>query len=118
MGLSDGFYPYQLISGHEAVLPWELKTGSKQLALHNLLTTDDYRNLVMNESEDLVNYRVRALANIEADKLKVAKHYDKKIKPKAFRERDLVWKLILLIGTNDGRFGKWSPNLDGPYRIR
>jgi len=29
----------------------------------------------------------------------------------------LVWKLILPIGTKSSKFGKWSPNWDGPYRI-
>ena len=30
---------------------------------------------------------------------------------------DLVWKLILPIGTKSSKFGKWSPNWEGPYRI-
>jgi hypothetical protein len=31
--------------------------------------------------------------------------------------RDLVWKLILLIGSRDPKYGKWSPNWEGAYRI-
>ena len=31
---------------------------------------------------------------------------------------DLVWKLILPVGTKSSKFGKWSPNWEGPYRIR
>ena len=34
-----------------------------------------------------------------------------------FDQRDLVWKLILPIGTNDPRFGNWSPTWEGPYKI-
>jgi hypothetical protein len=30
---------------------------------------------------------------------------------------DLVWKTILLIGTKDHKFGKWSPSWKGPYTI-
>jgi len=28
-----------------------------------------------------------------------------------------VWKLILPIGTKSSKFGKWSPNWEGPYRV-
>ena len=40
------------------------------------------------------------------------------VKPKACRKHELVCKLILPIGTKDDRFEKWSPNWDGPYRIK
>jgi transposase InsO family protein len=62
--------PYQLVYGHEAILPWELKTGSRRLALRNQLTADDYKNLMIVEFEELVGCRLRALENIEADKKK------------------------------------------------
>ena len=41
----------------------------------------------------------------------------KKVKAKEFADGDLVWKLILPIGTKSSKFGKWSPNWEGPYRI-
>jgi hypothetical protein len=110
--------PYQLVCGHEAVLPWELKTGLRWLALQNQLTTDEYKTLMIDESEELVGHRLRAFGNIEANKWKVARAYDKKVKLKAFREEDLIWKLIFPIGTKNVRFGKWSPNWEGPYRIK
>ena len=28
-----------------------------------------------------------------------------------------MWKLILPIGTQSSKFGKWSPNLEGSYQI-
>ena len=37
--------------------------------------------------------------------------------PKDFSEGELVWKLILPIGTRDSKFGKWSPNWEGPFKI-
>jgi len=40
-----------------------------------------------------------------------------KSKTKEFADGDLVWKLILPIGTKSSKFGKWSPNWEGPYRI-
>jgi hypothetical protein len=54
--------------------------------------------------------RLRASENIEKNKMRVAKYYNKKVKVKQFAEGDLVWKALLPIGTKYGTFGKWSPN--------
>ena len=40
------------------------------------------------------------------------------VKGKQFFEGDLVWKVKLPIGLEDSKFGKWSPNWEGPYRIK
>jgi len=34
--------PYQLVYGHEAVLTWELKTGSRRVSLQDQLSADNY----------------------------------------------------------------------------
>jgi len=69
------------------------------------------------ELEDLARHRFKALVSIEENKKGVARWYDKKVKTKEFIDGDLVWKLILPIGTKSTKFGKWSPNWEGPYRI-
>ena len=66
--------------------------------------------------DDLEDW-LRALENIEANKLRIAKYYDKKVKAKQFHKGELVWKLILPIGTKDSAYGKWSPNWEGSYHI-
>ena len=109
--------PYQLVYGHDAVLPWEVNIGSRRIALQDQLTADEYRSLMMDESEDVVQCRLRALEKIQENKARVARHYNKKVIPKHFEEGDLVWKLILPIGSKDNRFGKWSPTWEGPYQI-
>jgi hypothetical protein len=48
--------------------------------------------------------------------LRVAKAYNKRVK-KSFQVEDLVWKMILPIGSRSNKFGKWFPNWEGPYRI-
>nr|ABF97755.1 retrotransposon protein, putative, unclassified [Oryza sativa Japonica Group] len=103
--------------GHEAVLPWEVRIGSRRTELQNDLTADEYYNLMADEREDLVQSRLRALAKVTKDKERVARHYNKKVVPKSFSEGDLVWKLILPIGTRDNKFGKWSPNWEEPFQI-
>ena len=42
--------------------------------------------------------------------------YNKKVKLKNFQVGDLVWKVILPIGSKDRKFGKWSPSWEGPFR--
>ena len=110
--------PYELVYDHNAVLPWEVQTGSRHVMLQNDLIAKVYKNLMMDGLEDLSCLRLRALENIEANKLRVAKYYNKKVKNKQFFEGDLVWKVKLSIGSKDSMFSKWSPNWKGPYRIK
>nr|ABA97233.1 retrotransposon protein, putative, unclassified [Oryza sativa Japonica Group] len=109
--------PYKLVYGHAAVLPWEVKIGSRRIELQDGLTADEYYNLMADEREDLVQSRLRALAKVTKDKERVARHYNKQVVPKTFSEGELVWKLILPIGTRDNKFGKWSPNWERPFQI-
>ena len=81
------------------------------------MAADDYATLMKDELDDLAGHGLRALMSIEENKRRVVRWYDKKVKTKEFADGDLVWKLILPIGTKSSKFGKWSPNWDGPYRI-
>ena len=72
----------------------------------------------MDDLVDLSCHRLRTLKNIEANKLRVVRHYNKKVKNKQFCEGELAWKVKLPIGYKDSRFGKWLPNWEGPYRIK
>ena len=91
--------PYQLVYGHDAVLPWEIKTRSRRLSFQDQLTADDYTTLMTDELDDLAGHRLKALMSIEENKKRVARWYDKKVKANEFADGDLVWKLILPIET-------------------
>ena len=110
--------PYGLMYGHNAVLPWKIQTGSRRVTLQNDLSAEVYKNVMIDDLEDLSCHRLRALENIEANKLRVAKYYNKKVKSKQSSEGDLIWKVKLPIGSKDSKFGKRSPNWEGPYRIK
>jgi hypothetical protein len=81
------------------------------------LSSKDYSGLMMDELEDLHMIRLRDLENIEKNKMRYVKYYNKKVKVKQFAEGDLVWKALLPIGTKYGTFGKWSSNWEGPFRV-
>ena len=63
------------------------------MALQNQLTAREYTTLMKDGLEDLASYRLNALINVEANKARVSRWYDKKVKVKNFSQGDLVCKL-------------------------
>jgi hypothetical protein len=72
---------------------------------------------MMDNLDDWNFHRLKALEIIRANNIRVAKFYNQKVQDRRFNEGELVWKVILPIGLKDNRFGKWSPNWEGPYQI-
>src|SRR3954469_21842308 len=72
---------------------------------------------MMDRIDEVPEKRLKALQEIEKEKSRIAKAYNKKVKEKSFQIGDLVWKTILPIGTKDRKFGKWSPSWEGPYKV-
>jgi hypothetical protein len=72
---------------------------------------------MMDEIDELPESRLDDLREIEKDKTKVAKAYNKHVWQNSFQINNLVWKMILPLGTRDCKFGKCSPSWEGPYRI-
>ena len=58
--------------------------------MQNDLSAKVYKNLMIDDLEDLSCHRLRALENIKANTLRIAKYYNKKVKDKQFSEGDLV----------------------------
>jgi hypothetical protein len=54
---------------------------------------------MLDRLDEVSDERVKALGEIERDKLRVAKTYNKRVKEKLFQVGDLVWKTILPIGS-------------------
>jgi hypothetical protein len=71
----------------------------------------------MDKVDESPESRLKALEEIEKEKVKIAKTYNKRVMEKSFQVRDLVWKTILPLGTRSGKFGKWSPSWKGPFRV-
>jgi hypothetical protein len=74
------------------------------------LIADDYKNLMLDNLDDLNCHRLKALEKIRANKIRIAKFYNKKVRERRFSGGELVWKVSLPIRSKDSRFGKWSPN--------
>jgi hypothetical protein len=61
--------PYELVYGHHAVLPWEMQSDSRRIKLQKDLSSKNYSDLMIDELEDLHMIRLRALENIEKNKM-------------------------------------------------
>jgi hypothetical protein len=95
----------------------EINLNALRISKQNDLSTVDFYNLMMDNIDEVADKRLAALGAIEKDKLRVARAYNKKVKLKNFQIGDLVWKVILPIGSKDRKFGKWSPSWEGPFKI-
>jgi hypothetical protein len=82
----------------EAVLSWEITVGSRCIEFQNNLAAEEYVALMNDNVEDLTELRLWSLEKIKENKAKVARAYNKKIKPKEFQVGDLVWEAVLPLG--------------------
>ncbi|XP_043710267.1 uncharacterized protein LOC122659194 [Telopea speciosissima] len=114
--IAIGTTPYALTFGHDAILPMELTIKFLRVARQYKMIPNQYEDSIMAELY-LKEERLLALNRVQAQKVKVAKAYDKKVRSKAFAESNLVLKAILPIGCKDPRFGKWSPTWEGPFVV-
>ena len=110
-------YVPQHVYGQEVVLLVEVNLNAFRITKQNDLSAVDFYNLMMDNIDEVTDKRLAALKAIERYKLRVARAYNKKVKLKNFQVGDLVWKVILPIGSKDRKFGKWSPSWEGPFKI-
>jgi hypothetical protein len=109
--------PYHLVYGQDAVLPWEITAGSRRVEFQNDLSAEQYAALMNDNVEDLTELRLWPLERLKENKAKVARAYNKKVKPKNFQLGDLVWEAVLPLGTKDRKYGKWSPTWYRSYKV-
>jgi hypothetical protein len=53
----------------------------------------------MDRLDDLPESRLDALRALEKEKMRAAKMYNKRVKEKSFQVGDLLWKMILPVGS-------------------
>jgi len=50
--------PYELVYGHEVVLPREINIGSQRVSQQDELRADDYKSLMLDNLDDLNSHRL------------------------------------------------------------
>ena len=77
-----------------------------RVSMQNGLTPQEYSEAMMMELESIDNKRTEAFNYLLIQKNKVAQTYNKRINRKSFKEGELVWKIILPIGSKDKELSK------------
>ncbi|XP_075479461.1 uncharacterized protein LOC142520348 [Primulina tabacum] len=90
---ATGVSPFSLTFGHDEVLPLEIML------------------------EELDELRIQVYNALLLQKQKVARIYNNRVNKKSFHEGQIVWNVILPLGTKDRELGKWSPNWEGPFKV-
>ncbi|XP_050211341.1 uncharacterized protein LOC126661533 [Mercurialis annua] len=114
---ATGTSPFRLVYGYDVMLPMELTVTSTRRRYQSELSKGDYFDKMVIDSLDLDEERLTALDHLEAQKRRVERAYNKRVKRKVFTVGDMVWKAVLPIGHKDTRLGKWSPNWEGPFMV-
>jgi hypothetical protein len=109
--------PFELVYEQEVVLPVEVSLRNLRITGQDYLLAKEYTKLMMDKVDEAPESRLKALEEIEKEKIKIVKAYNKRVVEKSFQVGDLVWKTILLLGTRSGKFGKWLPRWEGPFRV-
>jgi hypothetical protein len=102
--------PFELVYGQEVVMPMEIGLQSLRVTGHGSLSAKEYHELMMDKIDDVPESQFKALEEIEKEKIKIAKAYNKHVMEKSFQVGDLVWKMIFPLVTRSGKFDKWSPS--------
>jgi hypothetical protein len=99
------------------MLPVEVSLQNLRITGQDYLSAKEYTKLMMDKIDKAPESRLKALEEIETEKVKISKAYNKRVVGKSFQVGDLVWKMILPLGNQSGKFCRWSPSWEGLFRV-
>jgi ribonuclease HI len=105
--------PYALAFGSEAIIPAELGAKSLRVEAYKAEPNDEGLKLHL---DLLQERRDQALVTQSAYQERMARYFDKRVKPRSFKVGDLVLRKVTL-ATKDPLEGKLAPNWEGPYKV-
>uniref|UniRef100_A0A2N9FQ85 Uncharacterized protein n=1 Tax=Fagus sylvatica TaxID=28930 RepID=A0A2N9FQ85_FAGSY len=108
-----GETPFRLTYGTEAVIPVEV--GLTTWRTNNF--DEESNDAQLRSNLDLVDeVRDQAEARTRVYQQRMARYYDRRVKHREFKVRDLVLRKVTL-ATKDPTQGKLGPTWEGPYRV-
>ena len=113
---STGATPFSLVYDMEAVLSVEVEILSLRVLMEAKLSEAEWCQSRYDQLNLIEEKRLTALCHGQLYQQRMKKAFDKKVRPREFREGDLVLKKILSFQP-DSR-GKWDPNYEGPYVVK
>jgi hypothetical protein len=108
--------PYALVYGMEAVMPLEVEIPSLRVLMDSKLEEAEWAKVRYEQLNLISEKRLAAICHHQLYQKRMAKAYDKKVRPRIFQEGDLVLKKLLSLPGEDQ--SKWAPNYEGPYVVK
>jgi hypothetical protein len=113
---STGATPYSLVFGMEAVMPLEVEIPSLRVLIESKLEEVEWAKVRYEQLNMISEKRLAAICHHQLYQRRMAKAYDRKVRPREFKEGDLVLRKILPLPSEDR--SKWAPNYEGPYVVK
>jgi hypothetical protein len=107
----------ELVYGQEAMLLIEINLQLHWVKHQDRLSAEEYHDAMRDGVDEVHEGRLATLREIEKEKVKMARAYNKRVMEKSFQIGGMVWKTILPLGSRNNRLGKWSQSLEGLYKI-
>ena len=107
---------FSLVYGMEAVLPVEVEIPSIRVLMEAKLSEAEWCHNRYDQLNLIEEKRITVLCHGQLYQKRMKQTFDKKVRPREFKEGDLVLKRILSFQP-DSR-GKWTPNYEGPYVVK
>ena len=107
---STGYTPFFLVYGAEAVLPTDIKHDSPRVTCD---TEADAKEARENDVDLLEEAREMALTRSTIYQQDLRRYHSRKVKPRTFREGDLVLRLMQRTANRH----KLSPPWEGPFIV-
>jgi len=113
---STGETPFSLVYDVEVVLPVLIEIPSLRVLMEAELTEAEWCQNRYDQLNLIEEKRMAALCHGQLYQSRMKQTFDKKVRPREFKEGDLVVKSIKSFQP-DPR-GKWTPNYEGLYVVK
>jgi hypothetical protein len=111
---STGMTPYSLVYGTEAVLPMEVEIPSLRVLKEAKLTEAEWVEDRIAQLNLIDEKRLQAMHHAQCYQRKVARAFQRKVKPRELKPGDLALKVL----HHADAHGKFKPNWQGPFVVK
>ena len=111
-----GATPYSLVYGTEAVIPAEIEILSLRIVVEDEIDYDEWIKTRLEQLSLIDEKRLTSVCHGQLYQKRMARAYNKKVRPRHFEEGQLVLRRILPHHAETK--GKFSPNWRGPFVVK
>ena len=108
--------PYSLVYGTEAVIPAEIEIPSLLIVVEVEINDDEWIKTRLEQLSLIDEKRLTSVCHGQLYQNRMARAYNKKVRPRHFEEGQLVLRRILPHHAETK--GKFSPNWRGPFIVK